>query len=179
MLSANSARGRKEKQHFADSKLGGIGEPDHEASLRSCIDMKKVCIGEGRVQSLFICLEIVWNASNVNRVSGRIVYVYKVSDPMRTSRSFIRRSNSVPHYPTCDHILTSSIIMRLIVPSTLSRKISNLFCGASPFHPDEVSNRGNPICSTMNEDDTVAYNAATHQLCAINLGRLTFIRITS
>jgi hypothetical protein len=55
MLSANSARGREEKQHFADSELGGIGEPDHEASLRSCNDRGKVCISEGRVQSLFIC----------------------------------------------------------------------------------------------------------------------------
>lgn len=99
MLSADHDRDRKERQNFADSKLGGIGEPDHEAPLKSCIDVKKVCISEGRVQSLVICLEIVWSVSGVNTVSGRVIHVYEVSIPMRISHSIIRRSSSVPHYP--------------------------------------------------------------------------------
>jgi hypothetical protein len=82
-----------------DSKLGGIGEPDYEAPLRSCIDVKKGCISEGRVQSLFICLEIVWSVSSVNRVNGLVVCVHEVSDPMRTLHSIITRTSPFPHYP--------------------------------------------------------------------------------
>jgi hypothetical protein len=99
MLSADHDRDRKERQNFAYSKLGGIGEPDYEAPLRSCNDIQKVCISEGVVQSLSICPKLSAGLSSVNRVTGRIVYVYEVSIPMRISHSIIMRSSSVPHYP--------------------------------------------------------------------------------
>lgn len=47
---------------------------------------------------------------------------------------------------------------------SLSLSLLSRICEDSPFHaPEEVSNRGNPICSTMNDDDTVAYSTATYQ----------------
>lgn len=79
---------------------------------------------------------------------------------------------------TLYHILTSSSSIRVFAPFTLSLKISSLFCGASPFHPSvEVSSRGNPICSTMNDDDTVAYNAAIDQCVSRSYLFLTYLRM--
>ena len=64
---------------------------------------------------------------------------------------------------TLYHIFTPSSFIGLL-SSTLSRRTSSRFCGASPFQLVGDSSRGNPICSTMNEDDTVAYRAAIYQL---------------
>ena len=57
-----------------------------------------------------------------------------------------------------------SSIYRVSVSLSLSLNLSSRTRGDSPFHAsEEVSSRGNPICSTMNDDDTVAYSTATYQ----------------
>lgn len=64
---------------------------------------------------------------------------------------------------TLYHIFTPSSFIGLL-SSTLSRRTSSRFCGASPFQLVGDSSRGNPICSTINDEETVAYKAATIQL---------------